>query len=293
MPPGTGSAPRPARRAPRARFERAEMRAVTMVARYGRLCTPSITIHKRHRRILEAAVEAHGDHRHQQQRQQHRLLPHHPQHLAEIGRVGAFGRAQERLARGQQVRSTPPCPPYGSSDRPAIEATMAPLQPRAHLGRIEQQGLDQLGGEQRHGRRRQGRHRHVDIARQHPHHHGPDDRHDGHHHAQAVGNPGQPAGQELIALRPGQGRAADENRPGMALEHLHGAIDPAIALGHEGLQRVGHQARAHALRHIGGLIAGLEQLEAQFGVLGDAPFAPAIHFLQRVFARRWSWCRAG
>ena len=27
------------------------------------------------------------------------------------------------------------------------------------------------------------------------------------------------------------------------------------------------------LRDIGGLIAGLEQLEAQFGVLGDAPFA--------------------
>src|SRR5689334_19776083 len=32
--------------AARDRFERAEMRAVTMVERYGRLCTPSITIHK-------------------------------------------------------------------------------------------------------------------------------------------------------------------------------------------------------------------------------------------------------
>ena len=59
----------------------------------------------------------------------------------------------------------------------------------------------------------------------------------------------------------------------MALQDLHGAIDPAIALGHEGFQRVGHQAGAHALRDIGGLIAGLEQLQAQLGVFGDAPFA--------------------
>src|SRR5579859_1427155 len=32
-------------RAPDVRLERAEIRAVTIVARYGRLCTPSITIH--------------------------------------------------------------------------------------------------------------------------------------------------------------------------------------------------------------------------------------------------------
>ena len=158
------------------------------------------------------------------------------------------------------------------------------LEARAHLGRIEHQRLDQLGGEQRHGGGRQRRHRHVDIAGQRPHQQRPDQRHQRDDHAQPVRNPGQPTRQEVIALVQRQGRTADENLAHMTLHDLHGAIDPAVALRHEGFQRVGHQARTHALRNIGRLVTGLEQLETQLGVFGNAPFAPAIDFLQRVLA---------
>ena len=118
----------------------------------------------------------------------------------------------------------------------------------------------------------------------HPHQPRPDQRHERHDQAEPVGNPRQPAGEELIALRPGQFRAAEEDRAGMALHDLHRAIDPAIALAHEGLQRVGRQPVPHALRNVGGAIARLEQFEAEFGVLGDAPCRPAADFFQRVLA---------
>ena len=79
-------------------------------------------------------------------------------------RIGAFGRAQERLARGEQSRPHRLAHRVGQrqarhrGDERALQAGAAPWADRAASV------LSSLGGEQRHRRRRQRRHRHIDHS---------------------------------------------------------------------------------------------------------------------------------
>ena len=70
----------------------------------------------------------------------------------------------------------------------------------------------------------------------------------------------------------------------MPLQDLHRAIGPAEALRLVGVQRIRHDALAVGARIIDRLPAFLEQPQAQFRILGDAPFGPAADSLQRRFA---------
>src|SRR5688572_32060585 len=70
----------------------------------------------------------------------------------------------------------------------------------------------------------------------------------------------------------------------MAFRDGHGAIGPAVALLAIGLEAVGHQALAVALLGIDRAVAVLEQAQAELGILGDAPFAPAADLRQRRLA---------
>src|SRR5690348_2120151 len=67
----------------------------------------------------------------------------------------------------------------------------------------------------------------------------------------------------------------------MPLHDHHRAIGPAIALLPIGDETVGHQALAVALLGVDRTMAGLEQAQAERGILGDAPFGPAAGLHQR------------
>ena len=71
-----------------------------------------------------------------------------------------------------------------------------------------------------------------------------------------------------------------EQRLRVGAQDLHGTVGPAEALLLEVDERVRHQPLAVAVRNVGGLQAFLEDAQAEFRVLGDAPFGPAAQVLE-------------
>src|SRR4051794_23443049 len=88
----------------------------------------------------------------------------------------------------------------------------------------------------------------------------------------------------MVALGGGESLAARHHLAPVALKDLHRAIGPAKSLSLIRREAVRHKALTEAVRHINRFIAGFEQAEAEFGVFGDAPLAPAADFDQRRLA---------
>ena len=79
----------------------------------------------------------------------------------------------------------------------------------------------------------------------------------------------------MVTLARGQpALAAAEKLCGVVAHDLHGTVGPAEALVLVIGERVGDQTLAIAVGKIGRLVALLENAQTEFGVLGDAPFAP-------------------
>src|SRR5690606_16337674 len=87
---------------------------------------------------------------------------------------------------------------------------------------------------------------------------------------------------EVVALTEGQPAVAKaEQIAPMPLANLHRAIGPPEALALVVGQAVRDQAATEALLDVDRLIAGLEQAQAQLGVLADAPLGPALDPVER------------
>ena len=109
---------------------------------------------------------------------------------------------------------------------------------------------------------------------------------------QRVGEPREPAGDEVVTLAGGQ-RAPPEERARVGLEDLHRAERPAEALRLERLEIGGRESAAEHLVDVAHLMPGRHQAQSEFRVLADAPFAPSAHLLERAAGAPASWFRAG
>ena len=98
---------------------------------------------------------------------------------------------------------------------------------------------------------------------------------------EAIGEPGQPAGDKMVALAPGQAAGLQPKQQRQVLpEDKNRPIGPAETLFLEVRKIVRHQPLAIAFGDVGCLVSLLENTQTQLGVLGDAPFAPSAHFFQ-------------
>ena len=156
------------------------------------------------------------------------------------------------------------------------------FQVHAYCTAIQEDDLAHLEEEQRQRRDGEDHQRRVHAVRDDDHRRRPQQRADGEEDVHAIGDPWQPAGQEVITLAAGQlAVLAAQQGAGVVLDDLDGAIGPAEALLLEVDEGVRHQALAVAVVGVGRRQAFFEHTQAQFGVFADAPFGPAQFFQHR------------
>ena len=234
-----------------------------------------------HRRRLEAAaLERNDDAATDQGGADQRLLAGRDQGADDRRGVVHLRRAVERQVAGEDAA------PHRLGDgighrQPGDRGADIVHHPAGHLAAVEPDRLADLEEEHRQGDEEVEGERRLDQIGAPEHADGPGDGQGDEGQLQPVGDPGQPAGQELVALRRIEPALAERHQVApVVLQDLHRAIGPAVALLAIGLEAVRHQPAAIALLGVDRPMARLEQAQAELGILGDAPFGPAAGLRQ-------------